>query len=278
MNDPKKQVLSVGGTEYSATETARTVLHILNNEGSPVNDVSCNMNVRNSKDKTIRNNQSLNYVNGSNGIYSYDFITSLPYGVYSVDAWCKVDNTTIYVADTFHVAPWTEALDDANGFGIGGGIAPSEISRVSGTEYQLDEDAHILVQVLQGGVPDNTAECIIDIFAPNASFSNDIEQVIFSDNMEYVTDSNGMVKKVNLIVATAQNNAAMGMSVKKAAQKLIKNGAADNAILDMVEMAFRAYDPCLACATHCLPGQIPLEVRLIKNGKVYRRMTRNLNE
>jgi F420-non-reducing hydrogenase large subunit len=72
-----------------------------------------------------------------------------------------------------------------------------------------------------------------------------------------------------------QNNAAMGMSVKKAAQKLIKAGAADNAVLDMVEMAFRAYDPCLACATHCLPGQMPLEVRLLKNGKVFRRITRN---
>jgi F420-non-reducing hydrogenase large subunit len=91
----------------------------------------------------------------------------------------------------------------------------------------------------------------------------------------YVTDGNGIVKKVNLIVATVQNNAAMGMSVKKAAQKLIKNGAADNTILDMVEMAFRAYDPCLACATHCLPGQMPLEVRLLKNGKVFRKITRN---
>jgi F420-non-reducing hydrogenase large subunit len=92
----------------------------------------------------------------------------------------------------------------------------------------------------------------------------------------YTTDDTGMVKKVNLIVATVQNNAGMGMSVKKAAEKLIKNGAADNKLLNMVEMGFRAYDPCLACATHCLPGQAPLDVRIFKEGQLYRRLTRNL--
>ncbi|MBI9075291.1 MAG: Ni/Fe hydrogenase subunit alpha [Desulfatibacillum sp.] len=93
----------------------------------------------------------------------------------------------------------------------------------------------------------------------------------------YVTDSAGMVTKVNLIVATAQNNAGMGMSVKKAAEKLIKNGAADDKLLNMVEMGFRAYDPCLACATHCLPGQSPLEVRIFKQGQLVRHLSRNLD-
>jgi len=50
------------------------------------------------------------------------------------------------------------------------------------------------------------------------------------------------------------------MSVKKAAQGVIKNGEVSEGLLNMVEMAFRAYDPCLACATHSLPGQMPLEV------------------
>ena len=90
----------------------------------------------------------------------------------------------------------------------------------------------------------------------------------------YITDSDGMVKKVNLIVATCQNNAGMGMSVKKVAQTLIKNGAADNAILDQVEMAFRAYDPCLACATHAMPGTSPIEVRILQNDEVIRRLKR----
>jgi len=51
------------------------------------------------------------------------------------------------------------------------------------------------------------------------------------------------------------------MSLKKAAQGLIKKGVEpDQGILNMVEMAFRAYDPCFSCATHNLPGEMPLEV------------------
>ena len=77
----------------------------------------------------------------------------------------------------------------------------------------------------------------------------------------YQTDANGMVKKVNLIVATGNNNAAMCISIKKAAQGVIKAGKpVSEGLLNMVEMAYRAYDPCIACATHSLPGQMPLEV------------------
>lgn len=77
----------------------------------------------------------------------------------------------------------------------------------------------------------------------------------------YQTDKNGIIKKVNLIVATAHNYAAMNMSIRKAAQGLIKTGkVVSEGLLNMVEMAFRAYDPCIACATHTLPGQMPLEV------------------
>jgi len=52
------------------------------------------------------------------------------------------------------------------------------------------------------------------------------------------------------------------MSVKKAAQGLIQKGKVSEGLLNMVEMAFRAYDPCFGCATHSLPGQTPLEVTL----------------
>ena len=51
------------------------------------------------------------------------------------------------------------------------------------------------------------------------------------------------------------------MSLKKAAQGLIKKGVEVNdGILNMVEMAFRAYDPCFSCATHSLPGNMPMLV------------------
>jgi len=71
-----------------------------------------------------------------------------------------------------------------------------------------------------------------------------------------------MLTDVNLIVATVNNSAAISMSIEKAAKALIKNGNVSEGLLNMVEMAFRAYDPCLACATHSLPGRMPLEIRI----------------
>ncbi len=75
----------------------------------------------------------------------------------------------------------------------------------------------------------------------------------------YVTDDKGIVQKVNIIVGTTNNNAAICMSLKKAAQGFIKKGVEVNdGILNMIEMAFRAYDPCFSCATHSLPGEMPV--------------------
>lgn len=78
----------------------------------------------------------------------------------------------------------------------------------------------------------------------------------------YKTDGKGILQAVNLIVATGNNHAAICMSVKKAAQGLIKGGEVNEGLLNMVEMAFRAYDPCIACATHFLPGKMPMEVKV----------------
>jgi F420-non-reducing hydrogenase large subunit len=79
----------------------------------------------------------------------------------------------------------------------------------------------------------------------------------------YVTDENGIVKKANLVVGTTNNHAAICMSIKQAAEGLIrKDVEVTEGVLNMVEMAFRAYDPCFGCATHSLPGQMPLVVRI----------------
>lgn len=78
----------------------------------------------------------------------------------------------------------------------------------------------------------------------------------------YTTDERGILTKVNLIVGTTNNNAPICMSVKKAAQGLIQKGKVSEGLLNMVEMAFRAYDPCFGCATHSLRGQMPLEVTI----------------
>jgi F420-non-reducing hydrogenase large subunit len=78
----------------------------------------------------------------------------------------------------------------------------------------------------------------------------------------YQTDNRGVITKANLIVATQNNSARTAMSVEKAAKGLISKGSVSDGILNEVEMAFRAYDPCHACATHSLPGSMPLIVRV----------------
>jgi F420-non-reducing hydrogenase large subunit len=79
----------------------------------------------------------------------------------------------------------------------------------------------------------------------------------------YVTDERGLVRKVNLIVGTTNNHAAICMSIKAAAQGFIRKGVpVTEGTLNRIEMAFRAYDPCFGCATHSLPGQMPLAVRV----------------
>ncbi|MCK4681513.1 Ni/Fe hydrogenase subunit alpha [Candidatus Bipolaricaulota bacterium] len=78
----------------------------------------------------------------------------------------------------------------------------------------------------------------------------------------YQTDERGVLTHVNLLVATLFNSAPICMSIEKAAKKLIKGGKVSEGLLNMVEMAFRAYDPCLSCATHSLSGKMPLEIVL----------------
>jgi F420-non-reducing hydrogenase large subunit len=93
----------------------------------------------------------------------------------------------------------------------------------------------------------------------------------------YWTDDRGIVTKVNIIVGTTNNHAAICMSIKKAAEGFIKKGVeVSDGILNMIEMAFRAYDPCFSCATHSLPGQMPiiLEIREA-NGELRQQLVRN---
>jgi F420-non-reducing hydrogenase large subunit len=79
----------------------------------------------------------------------------------------------------------------------------------------------------------------------------------------YWTDERGVITKMNLVVGTTNNYAPISMSIKKAAQNFIKGGTViTEGLLNRVEMAFRSYDPCFGCATHSLPGQMPLELKI----------------
>jgi F420-non-reducing hydrogenase large subunit len=90
----------------------------------------------------------------------------------------------------------------------------------------------------------------------------------------YQSDERGILTAVSLIVATNHNAAPIAMSVEKAAKGLIKKGNVSDGLLNMVEMAFRAYDPCFACATHAI-GQTPLEVTVFAaDGTVLERIAR----
>jgi F420-non-reducing hydrogenase large subunit len=94
----------------------------------------------------------------------------------------------------------------------------------------------------------------------------------------YWTDKDGIVEKANLIVGTTHNHAPINMSIRRAAEALIESEHPDEAILNTIEMAYRAYDPCFGCATHALPGQMPLEVIVHgSDAKIVRRIARNVD-
>ncbi|MGD0818256.1 MAG: Ni/Fe hydrogenase subunit alpha [Methanomassiliicoccales archaeon] len=91
----------------------------------------------------------------------------------------------------------------------------------------------------------------------------------------YNLDKDALVKNVNMIVATTNNYSAICMSIRDAAKGLIHGGNVDEKVLNRVEMAFRAYDPCFGCATHFAVGQMPLEIMVYdQNKNLLSRVTR----
>jgi F420-non-reducing hydrogenase large subunit len=84
----------------------------------------------------------------------------------------------------------------------------------------------------------------------------------------YITDEKGVIKKANLIVATVNNGAAVNMSIGKAAKAVIQPGKEiTEGILNRVEMAWRPYDLCLACASHDLSGPSPVPIYVYDSKK-----------
>lgn len=88
----------------------------------------------------------------------------------------------------------------------------------------------------------------------------------------YLTDKEGLVTDANLIVPTTINNGAIQIAVRKAAKYFIKDGNVDQGTLNLIEMAHRPYDLCLACATHVYPGQYPTNVLVYKNGELIKEL------
>jgi NAD-reducing hydrogenase large subunit len=91
----------------------------------------------------------------------------------------------------------------------------------------------------------------------------------------YNVDENGLIEKVNLIIATGNNNLAMNKTVKQIAQNYIHNGDVSEGFLNRVEAGIRNFDPCLSCSTHAI-GQMPMVVSLVDSqGEVIRELRRD---
>jgi NAD-reducing hydrogenase large subunit len=78
----------------------------------------------------------------------------------------------------------------------------------------------------------------------------------------YRVDEQDMVVRANLIVSTTHNNEAMNRAVREVARRYLDGRQLTEGLLNHVEVAIRAFDPCLSCATHAL-GRMPLSVELL---------------
>jgi F420-non-reducing hydrogenase large subunit len=133
---------------------------------------------------------------------------------------------------------------------------------------ELVEDPEITDPNVRQVVTNTPTEGIGSVEAPRGTLTH-----------HYKTDENGILTDVNLIVGTTNNYAPIAMSIKKAAQGLIKNGEVTEGLLNTVEMAFRNYDPCMSCATHSLPGQMPLEIEIRDtDGKLVERLSQYIDQ
>ena len=79
---------------------------------------------------------------------------------------------------------------------------------------------------------------------------------------DYSADQNGALTRVNLIVSTGHNNWAMSHAVESVAKTYVKGPVVREGMLNRVEAAIRAYDPCLSCSTHAV-GQMPIQLDIL---------------
>ncbi len=94
---------------------------------------------------------------------------------------------------------------------------------------------------------------------------------------EYHVDEDGILQKVNLIIATGQNNLAMNRTVQQIARYEINGngGQLTEGMLNRIEHGIRLYDPCLSCSTHAM-GHMPMHVELVAaNGEVFDEIIRD---
>jgi NAD-reducing hydrogenase large subunit len=115
---------------------------------------------------------------------------------------------------------------------------------------ELTDDPELLREHIRAKAGQNRNQGVGSCEAPRG--------VLFHD---YQVDDNGLICKVNLLVATAQNNLAMNRAVEQTARHFVSARSLQEGMLNRVEAAIRCFDPCLSCSTHAV-GQMPLVVEL----------------
>ena len=118
---------------------------------------------------------------------------------------------------------------------------------------ELLEDPDILSTDIRANVTGVTGEGVGVIEAPRGTLFH-----------HYWTDETGKITRVNLIVATGNNNWAMSKAVDTVAKEFVDGNNLTEGMLNRVEAAIRCYDPCLSCSTHAV-GQMPLIVELLSS-------------
>ena len=116
------------------------------------------------------------------------------------------------------------------------------------------EDADLLSDYLRADAGINSLRGVGVSEAPRGTLFHD-----------YTVDQDGLLQKVNLIVATGQNNLAMNQTVAQIARHYVRGNSIPEPMLNRVEAGIRCYDPCLSCSTHAI-GQMPLRVQLLSPG------------
>ena len=119
---------------------------------------------------------------------------------------------------------------------------------------ELMEDPEILSEDIRAKALLNRLEGIGSCEAPRGTLFH-----------HYQVDSDGLVKKANLLIATAQNNLAMNMAVEQTARRFVSPRLIGEGMLNRVEAAIRCFDPCLSCSSHAI-GRMPLIVELRNHG------------
>lgn len=116
---------------------------------------------------------------------------------------------------------------------------------------KLLEDPEIVGDILRANADVNQLQGVGCSEAPRGTLFHD-----------YEVDRDGLIKHVNLVIATGQNNLAMNRTVAQIARQYITGPDVPEAILNRLEAGVRAFDPCLSCSTHAI-GEMPMVVQLI---------------